>query len=163
MKYLEITAALRRATKEDVLVGDINDIKGVQELKDCTTVFYLNKKTKQIHGPSFIYRESDFTDIFSKVLLGMIGVIAPIPNVITNEYIFDLVLREASIDDLVYRDDILRKNRMYYIYSNKMISGPYYVNNENHREKFEELISKQSIFVPHERQHFKKKELKKAA
>lgn len=160
---LEVRTAMRRANKEDLFTGDLYNFHSKQGVKDNVTVFYLDPKTRGIYGPRMIFTESDFTDIYGKMAYGLCGIIIPIPNIITNEFMFDLVLREASIDDLKDTPRHIKMNRLFYIYSNKILTGPFHIDNSTTSLYLESLVAKKEIFVPYEKQHFIKKELKKTA
>ena len=110
-----------------------------------------------------IYSYCWFLEIFRRMAYGKCGIITPVPNVITNEFMFDLVLREASIDDVKYTPRHIKKNRIYYIYDHKIISGPFYIDNSTTSLYLENLITKKQLFVPNERQHFKIRSLQKAS
>lgn len=159
---LEVRTAIRRATKEDLFTGDIYDLKGKQGVKDNTTLFYRSPETGRFTGPAMIYSSSWFVEIYAQMSYGMIGVITPMPNVITNEYIFDLVLREASIDDLKDTPRHIKLNRIFYTYADRILLGPFYTDKSTTSLYLESLVAKNQIFVPNERQHFRKKELKMA-
>ncbi len=159
---LEVRTVIRRATTEDLFLGDIYDLKGKQRIKENTTVFYRNLKTKQIEGPHILCFSNYFPEIYTQMTFGMLGVISPVPNVISNEFIFDLVLREASIDDLKYTPRHIKLHRVFYTYADRVLLGPFYTDNSTTSLYLENLVAKNQIFVPNERQHFKKKELKMA-
>jgi hypothetical protein len=161
MKLLEVRAAIRRATKEDLFTGDLDDMNAKQAIKDNTTVFYLHPETNQLHGPIQIYVYSDFLDVYRKMSYGKCGIIIPMPEEPTNEFIFNLVMREASIEDLMDTPIHLKLNRMYYTYSDKMLTGPLYIDHSITREYLEKRIAQKEIFIPNERQHFKKREYTK--
>lgn len=163
MKLLEVRTALKRATKEDLFTGAIYDLKGKQAVKDNTTVFYRDLKTGQFQGPHTLFTNSYFPEIYAQMSYGMIGVIVPVPTVVTNEILFDLVLREASIDDLKYTPRHIKLNRIFYTYDSHILLGPFYTDNSTTSLYLENLVAKNQIFVPNERQHFKKRENKKAA
>ncbi|WP_157509950.1 hypothetical protein [Flavobacterium denitrificans] len=161
MILLEARTALRRATKYDLFTGDLENMNAVQKVKDCTHVFILDQYTKEFMCSRYFYEESDFVDIYHQMAFGLIGIITPFPNVITNEYIFDLVLREASLDDLRYTPRHLRYNQIFYTYASQKLIGPFYIDRSTTTEYLENLVEKKQIFIPHERQHFKDKSLKK--
>lgn len=163
MKLLEVRTAIRRATKEDLFSGDVYNMLSKQGVKDNVTVFYLDQITKAIYGPRTIFDYSDFTDVYIRMAMGLCGVITPIPNVITNEFMFDLVLREASIDDLKDTPRHIKMNRLYYVYADQKLLGPFYIDNSTTSLYLENLVAKKQIFVPNERQHFRIKQLKKTA
>lgn len=163
MKLLEVRTALRRATKYDLFTGNVNDMHSVQGVKDNVTVFYLHEKTKQLYGPKTIFKETDFLDVYTRMALGLIGIITDMPNEVTNEFIFDLVLREASLEDLKDTPRFIKLNRLYYTYDDKILLGPFYTDNSTTSLYLENLVSKKQIFIPNEKQHFRKKEYKKTA
>lgn len=163
MKLLEVRTAIKRATKEDLFTGAIYDLKGKQGVKDNTTVFYRDIKSGQFQGPHTLFSGNYFPEIYAQMSHGMIGVIVPMPNVVTNEILFDLVLREASIDDLKDTPRHIKLNRIYYTYDSHILLGPFYTDNSTTSLYLENLVAKNQIFVPNERQHFKKRELKKVA
>lgn len=158
---LEVSAALRRATKGDLFSGNINDLKGRQWIKENTTVFF-RKTTGELSGPNLLSSSDYFPEVYSNMAFGLLGVIVPFPNVTTNEIIFDLVLREASIDDLKYTPRQIKLNRMYYTYCGHALLGPFYTDNSTTSLYLENLVVKNQVFVPNERQHFKNKTLQKA-
>lgn len=162
MKLLEVRTAIRRATKEDLFSGDIYDLAGKQGIKDNTTVFFRSPETGKFSGPAMVYSYSWFTELYIQMAHGMLGVITPMPNVVTNEYLFDLVLREASIDDLKDTPRHIKLNRIFYTYADQKLLGPFYTDNSTTSLYLENLVAKNQIFVPNERQHFRKKELKMA-
>jgi hypothetical protein len=162
MKFIEVRTALRRATKEDLFTGAIYDLKGKQGVKDNNTLFYRDLKTGQFQGPHTIFSHNNFVNIYRQMSYGMIGVIIPMPTVVTNEFLFDLVLREASIDDLKDTPRHIKLNRIYYTYDSQILLGPFYTDNSTTSLYLENLVAKNQIFVPNERQHFKKKEMKMA-
>ena len=159
---LEVRSAIRRATKEDLFTGDLYDFKAKQGVKDNATIFYRNLETGRFSGPATIYSYSLFVEIYAQMTYGMLGVITPIPTVVTNEFLFDLVLREASIDELKDTPRHIKLNRIHYIYADQILLGPFYTDNSTTSLYLENLVAKKQIFVPNERQHFKKKELKMA-
>jgi len=163
MKLLEVRTALRRATKEDLFTGEIYNPQGKQGVKDNVTVFYRDLKTGAFQGPHTLFSHSYFAEIYWQIQMGMIGVIVPMPNVVTNEFLFDLVLREASIDDLKDTPRHIKQNRIYYIYADQILNGPFFTNKGTTNLYLENVVAYKQIFVPNERQHFKKKELKKVA
>ncbi len=153
---------LKRASKEDLFTGDLYNMKAHQGIKDNTTIFYRLKKNSDIIGPKKIYSYSDFEEIYSRYLHGLIAVIAPLPNQVTNEFIFDLVLRQATIDDLKDTSIHTKLNQIYYVYTHQQVVGPFYINNATTSLFLENLVAKEEIFIPNERQHFKQKEYQKA-
>jgi hypothetical protein len=161
MKLLEFRTALRTATKYDLFTGDLENMKARQVVKDSVTVFYLDQKTKSISGPWMIYTETEFVNLYHRMAHGLVGVITDIPNVVTNEFIFDLVLREASIDDLKDTPRHITLNRIYYTYAEHKLIGPLYIDKSTTSLYLENLVAKKQIFVPNERQHFKNKSLGK--
>lgn len=163
MSYLEVRTALRTATKEDLFTGDLYNLQGKQGVKDNTTVFYLDFKTNEISGPRTVYEYSDFRELYTRMIYNKVGVITDIPNVISGEFLFDMVLREASIDDMKDTPRHIKKNRVYYTYSQKALLGPFYVDNSTTSLYLENLIAKKQLFVPNERQHFKIRALHKAS
>lgn len=163
MKLLEVRTAIRRATKEDLFTGDLHDLKGKQGVKDNTTVFYRSPATGQFTGPGMIYSSSYFPEIYSQIIYGMLGVITPTPNIVTNEFLFELVLREASIADLKDTPRHIKLNRIFYTYDSHVLLGPFYTDNGTTSLYLENLVAKNQIFVPNERQHFKKREMKIAS
>lgn len=158
MKLLEVRAAIRRATKEDLFTGDLNNMHAKQGIKDNTTVFYLHPETNQLHGPTLIHDYSDFVDIYKKMAYGKVGIIIPMPEVVTSEFIFNLVMREASIEDLRDTPLHLKLNRMYYTYADKKLTGPLYIDHSITSEYLEKRLAQKELFIPNERQHFKKRE-----
>ena len=159
---LEVRTAIRRATKEDLFSGDVYDLKGKQGVKENATVFFRNPATGKFTGPGTLYSSSYFPEVYSQMIFGMLAVITPMPVIITNERIFDLVLREASIDDLKYTPRHIKLNRIHYIYADHILLGPFYTDNSTTSLQLENLVARKQIFVPNERQHFRKKELKMA-
>jgi hypothetical protein len=157
MKLLEVRTALKRATKEDIFTGAIYDVQGKQAIKNNTTVFYRNPKTGLLKGPYILSSNTYFPEIYAQIIHGIIGVIVPMPNEVTNEIIFDLVLRQASIDDLKDTPKHIKLNRIYYTYNGDALFGPLYTDNSTTALYLENLVAKNQIFVPNERQHFKKK------
>ena len=158
MKLLEVRSAMRRATKYDLFTGDLKNLKAKQGVKDNVTVFYRYEKGGNITGPCTLYSYKDFVELYHMMLFGMIGVITPIPNIISNEIIFDLVLREATIEDLKDTPRHIKLNRMYYTYAEQHLLGPFYINNSTTSLFLENLVAKKQVFVPNEKQHFLKKE-----
>lgn len=163
MKLLEVRTALRTATKQDLFSGDVHNMRAKQWVKENTTVFYLDWKTNVISGPYIITEENNFNDLYNRMAYGKCGVITPMPNVLTNEFLFDLVLREASIDDLKDTPLHIKINRIYYVYAAQKLTGPFFTDKSTTSLFLENLVAKKQIFVPNERQHFKKKEYKKTA
>jgi hypothetical protein len=161
MKLLEFRTALRTATKYDLFTGDLENMKARQVVKDSVTVFYLDQKTKSISGPWMIYTETDFVNLYHRMAHGLVGVITDIPNVVTNEFLFDLVLREATIDDLRYKRNHMKLNQIFYTYAAQKLIGPLYVDKSTTSLYLENLLARNQIFVPNERQHFKIKNLEK--
>jgi hypothetical protein len=91
---------------------------------------------------------------------GKCGVITPRPNVVTNEFMFDLVLREASIDDVRhYKAHQTQSYLLRVWHSSSHRTFLCYVQVYS----LENLVAKKQLFVPNERQHFKIKDLKKTA
>jgi hypothetical protein len=163
MKLLEVRTAVIRATKYDLFTGDVEDMQARQSIKENTTVFYLDWETNAISGPRILAEYTDFKELYERMAYGKCGVIVPIPNVVTNEFLFELVLREASIDDLKDTPRHIKINCMYYTYADQKLLGPFYTDNGTTSETLEKLLLKKEIFVPNERQHFKIKQLKKTA
>ena len=161
MKLLEVRTALRTATKYDLFIGDLENMNSKQAVKDSVTVFYLDQKTKAISGPRLIHIESQFVNLYHRMAYSLVGIITAIPNVVTNEFIFDLVLREASIDDLKYTPRHIKYNRIYYTYAEQKLTGPLYIDKSTTSLFLENLVAKKQVFVPNERQHFKNKSLGK--
>ena len=163
MKLLEVRTALIRATKYDLFTGNLEEMHARQAVKENTTVFYLDWKTNAITGPKIIGDYTNFNDLYNRMAFGKCGVIVPIPTVITNEFLFELVLREASIDDMRDTPRHIKLHRIYYVYDDQKLAGPFYTDNSTMSLYLENLLAKNQLFVPNERQHFKKKEYKKTA
>lgn len=163
MILLEVPSAIRRATKYDLFTGDVDDLTAQQGLKDNNTVFHLDYVTNQISGPHMIFNYENFFDVYRRMIYGKTGIIIPIPNDLTNIFVFDLVLREASIDDVKDTPRHLKYNRIYYTYIDRQVIGPLYIDNSTTSLYLENLIAKKQLFIPNERQHFKKREIKKAS
>jgi hypothetical protein len=160
MKLLEASAAIKRATKEDLFTGAIYDLKEKQSIKENTTFFYRDIKTGQFQGPHILFSNNYFPEIYAQMTHGMIGVIVPMPNVVTNEILFDLVLREASIDDMKDAPRHIKLNRIYYTYDSQILIGPLYTDNSTTSLYIENLLTQKKLFVPNERQHYRKKTFK---
>lgn len=158
---LEVRTVMRRACKYDLFVGELDYLKGKQAVKENTTIFYRCSKTGTFTGPKMIH--NNFVELYCKMQFGEIGVIAPVPNVVTNEILFDLVLREATLDDLKDTPRHIKLHRIYYTYDSHILLGPFYTDNSTTSLYLENLVAKNQIFVPNERQHFKKKEMKIAS
>lgn len=163
MKLLEVRTALIRATKYDLFTGDLENMRAKQFVKENTTVFYLDWKTNQISGPRIIGDHTNFNDLYERMVFGKCGVIVPMPTVVTNEFLFELVLREASIDDLKDTSRHIKMHRIYYVYADQKLVGPFYTDKGTTSLYIENMVAKKQIFVPYERQHFKKKEYQKTA
>lgn len=163
MILLEVPTAMRRATKYDLFTGDVDDLNAQQGLKDNTTVFHLHYQTNVISGPHMIFSYEDFLDVYRRMIYGKMGIIIPMPTNLTNIFVFDLVLREASIDDVKDTPRHLKFNRIFYTYIDKVVAGPFFIDNSTTSLYLENLIATKQIFVPNERQHFQKRELKKAS
>ncbi|MBX9886659.1 MAG: hypothetical protein K2Y30_01840 [Flavobacteriaceae bacterium] len=163
MKLLEVRAALRTASKTDLFAGDVHNMRAKQWIKENTTVFYLDWETNQLSGPHIVTEDNNFNDLYNRMAYGKCGVITPRPNVITNEFMFDLVLREASIDDVKDTPKHIKLNRIYYVYDVHVLTRPFYTDNSTTSLFLENLVAKKQLFVPNERQHFKIKDLKKTA
>ena len=161
MKLLEVSTALRTATKYDLFTGDLENMRAKQAIKDCVTVFYLDQITKKISGPFMIYTESDFVNLYHRMAYSLVGIIIDIPNVVTTEFVFDLVLREASIEDVKYSSRHIKYNRIYYTYAGQKLIGPLHIDKSTTSLYLENLVAKNQLFVPNERQHFKNKSLRK--
>ncbi|MDR6844482.1 hypothetical protein [Flavobacterium granuli] len=161
--FLEVRTALRSATKHDLFTGNVNEMHAVQGIKENVTVFYLDEKTKAISGPYNLHEGTNFMNVFIRMTWGLCGVITPIPKVVSpTDFIFDLVLREASLDDVKYNSKNVRLHLLYYTYASQVLSGPFYIDDSTTSLYLENLVSKKQIFIPNERQHFRKKEYKKA-
>ena len=151
---LEFRTTLRTATKVDLFDGDVHDLAGKQWVKENVTVFYTDYKTNQLTGPKIISAENNFTDLYHRMAFGKCGVIASAKE-LTKDFSFDMVLREASVDDLKYNSKHIKLNRIYYIYAQKVITGPFYTDRSLTLLKIDQWIDKKEIFVPNERQHFR--------
>lgn len=163
MILLEVPTAIRRATKYDLFTGDVDDLESKQNVKDNVTVFNLDYVTNAISGPHIIYSISIFLDVYRRMAYGKCGIIVPMPADLTNIFIFEMVLREATIDDVKDTPRHIKLNRVYYTYIEKKLVGPLFIDNSITSLYLEELIAKNQIFVPNERQHFKNRSLQKAS
>lgn len=161
--FLEVRTALRTATKHDLFTGNVNEMHAVHGIRENVTVFYLHEKTKAISGAFRLHDGTNFLTLFTRMTWNLVGVITPVPNVVTNDFIFDLVLREASLEDLKYNSKHIRLDVLYYTYADHKLTGPFYTDNSTTALYIENLVIKKQIFIPNERQHFRKKENKKAA
>lgn len=157
MKLLEVRTALIRATKYDLFTGNLEDMHAKQAVKENTTVFYLDWKTNAITGPKITGDYTNFNDLYNRMAYGKCGVIIPMPNVITNEFLFELVLRKASIEDMKDTPRHIKLHRIYYVYADHKLAGPFYTNNSTTSLHIGNMLAKKQLFVPNERQHFKKK------
>lgn len=155
MKYLEVPAALKRASLEDLFIISDGEIRDVRLF---TTIFYRSLKTNKLEGPYLIYNSDTILELFVQQEMGMIGVLTTVPNEIKNEVIFDLVLREATLDDFTEGQKLMT-NRLYYTYANKQLIGPIKINENTSLPFINTLIHKKECFVPHKKQHFKMIEL----
>ena len=158
---LQAPAAVRTATKHDLFSGDLENMMAKQFVKENVTVFYLDQNTKAISGPYSIVSETDFVNLYHRMAYGLVGVICPFPNVITNEFLFDLVLREACIDDLKDTPRHIKLNQIYYTYADHKLNGPFFIDKSTTSLYLDNLIAKNQIFVPNERQHFQNRSVKK--
>lgn len=163
MKYIEVRTALRTASKTDLFGGDVHNMRAKQWVKENVTVFYLDWETNQLSGPHLLREENDFFQLYQRMTFSKVGVIIPMPNVVSNEFLFDMVLREASIDDLKDTPRHIKLNRIYYVYAAQKLTGPFYTDKSTTSLFLENLVAKKQIFVPNERQHFKLKEYQKTA
>jgi hypothetical protein len=161
MKLLEVRTAVIRATKHDLFIGDVENMHAKQSIKENTTVFYLDWETNIISGPRILQEYTDFQEVYERMAYGKCGVIVPIPTVVTNEFLFDLVLREALTDDLKDTPRHIRLHRMYYIYADQKLLGPFYTDKSTTILYLDNLLAKKQVFVPNERQHFTIKQVKK--
>ncbi len=153
--YLEVRTALRTATKVDLFDGDLFELEGKQWVKENTTVFYLDWQTNALSGPIMLWDESNFVDLYHRMAFGKCGVIVPFKPDEKQDFIFDLVLRVATVEDLKDTPRFIKMNRIYYIYSEKRITGPFFTDNSLTVTMLEEYLTQQKIFVPNERQHFR--------
>lgn len=163
MKLLEVRAILRRATKQDLFTGDVTDLKSKHGIRENVTVFYRDQNTKQIVGPYLLSQHTHFEPLCTAYIFGCVGVIKPHVNPKPTDFVFDLVLREASVSDIKDLPIFMKINKIFYIYSQQQLAGPFYIDNSTTSLYLENLIVKKQLFVPNERQHFRKKELKKTA
>lgn len=161
MKLLEVRAALRMANKTDLFSGNVHDMNAKQWVKANTTVFYLDWKTNQLTGPHVLVEEQNFNDLYNRMAFGKCGVLTTVPATVTNEFLFELVLREGTIEDMRDTPKFMKLNRLYYIYENQALTGPFYTDNSTTAVFLENLIDSKKLFIPNERQHFKKKDYRK--
>lgn len=162
-RFLEVRTALRTATKSDLFTGDVNNMRSKQEVKENVILFYLDQKTKQITGPYYTHCCSDFLHLYTRHAFGLVGTVINMPNVITNEFVFDMVLREANADDVKEAAKFIKLHQVYYVFDEHNLTGPLFIDNSITILYLDNLIAKKQLFVPNERQHFKKKDLKKSA
>jgi hypothetical protein len=162
MKLIVTPSALRKANREDLFAGDIYNLHSVQYIKDNTTVFYQNPG-QEVKGPFKIDNNAYFPEIYKNMLYGFIKVLTSVPAEPKDEILFDLVLRQASKDDFFDCRGDIRYNRVFYKYSESKTHGPSYTDLSSTIEILNELLSKNQLYVPYERQHFKCKEFKKTA
>lgn len=163
MKILEIPAALRRADKYDLFTGELTMLRGVQSIKENSTFFYKKEGSEKIEGPFLTSKMTIFKELYYEMLLGKIGVLASMTNELNSELAFNLVLREAQKSDVMELNHTPKLNRMYYLFKDRLIYGPYYINNSTLLDELELKISRSEVFVPYERQHFEKKNYKQIA
>lgn len=161
-RFLEVRTALRSAYKSDLFTGDVNEMHSKQAVKENVVVFYLDQKTKQISGPHYTHSCTDFMQLYTRYAYNLVGTIGNMPNVVTNEFVFDMVLREATADDVKEAVKFIKLNQVYYIYNEQNLTGPLFIDNSVTLLYLDNLIAKKQLFVPNERQHFRKKELKNA-
>lgn len=161
MKLLETRAALRTADKTDLFSGNVHDLNSKQWIKANATVFYLDWQTNQLSGPVVLLEEHNFNDLYKRMAYGKCGVLTSVPVTVTNEFLFELVLREALVNDLKDSPRHIKLNRVYYLYENQIATGPFYTDNSTTHLFLENLLAQKKIFVPNERQHFRIKEHKK--
>lgn len=162
-RYLEVRTALRTANKSDLFTGNVNDMHSKQAVKENVVVFYLHEKTKQISGPFYTHTYSDFLQLYTRYAFNLVGTIINMPTVVTNEFVFDMVLREAQADDVKEANKFLKLHQIYYVYDGHTLTGPLFIDHSVTLLYLDNLIAKKQLFVPNERQHFRKKELKKAS
>jgi hypothetical protein len=162
-RYLEVRTALRTANKSDLFTGNVNDMHSKQAVKENVVVFYLHEKTKQISGPHYTHTYSDFLQLYTRCAFNLVGTVVPMPEEVTNEFIFDMVLRQAKADDVKEVGKYLKIHQVYYIYDDHKLTGPLFIDHSVTLLYLDNLIAKKQLFVPNERQHFRKKELKKAS
>ena len=164
MKTLEFPATIRRANKYDLFVGDLDNLHGQQDLKINATVFYRNLNTNQIEGPVLINEFDDFTALYSKMLYGKVGVIAPMPDVIKSEIVFHFILREASMEDIWLLNHTPVINKMYYTYGkDKKLMGPFFITGQTNMIILQRMLEFKEVFVANEKQHFEFREYQKIA
>jgi hypothetical protein len=161
--YLRAPAAIVNASKQDLFAGDIHNLMAKQFVKENATVFYLDQKTKAISGPFILHTETDFVNLYHRMAFGLVGVLTSFPEEITCEFIFDIVLRDASLEDFIACKRFMRFDRIYYIYQEQKLSGPFYTDNSTTNIFIENLLKKGELFVPNERQDFKKNSMLKTA
>lgn len=162
MKILEIPAALRRANKYDLFTGELGVLRGVQAVKENTTFFYSKNDCEKYEGPFLTTKHTSFKELYYEMLLGNIGVITAISKEV-NEYHFNLVLRDAQVGDVTEPNHSPKMNRIYFLFQNKLVYGPYFINNSTLMHELEIKISRGEVFVPYENQHFDKKSYKQIA
>ena len=162
MKLIVTPSALRKANREDLFAGDIYNLHAVQYIKDNTTVFYQNPG-QEVNGPYKIDNNAYFPEIYKNMLYGFIKILTAVPAEPKDEILFDLVLRQAYKDEIFDCRWDLKYNRIFYKYSDNKTHGPNYTDSSTTVEFLTELLSKNQIYVPYERQHFKCKEFKKIA
>ncbi|OJX55522.1 MAG: hypothetical protein BGO88_04730 [Flavobacterium sp. 38-13] len=163
MKILEIPAALRRADKYDLFTGELGKLRGVQSVKENTTFFYSKKDSDNFSGPFLTTKHTSFKELYSEMLVGNIGVITGMSKDGAYEYPFNLVLREAQVSDVAEANHSPKMNRVYFLFQNRLVYGPYYINNSTLMYELELKISRGEVFVPYENQHFEKKNYKQIA
>lgn len=158
-RFLEVRTSLTTATKNDLFTGDLNNLQGKQGIKENVTVFYLDQKSKQISGPFFTHSELDFLQLFTRQLFKLVGVITTTSHSDDTDFVFDMVLREATSYDLKETSKHLKVNQVYYLFDGQSITGPLYIDNSSTLMQIEDLLEKKQVFVPNERQHFKKRKM----
>ena len=162
-RFLEVRTALRTASKNDLFTGNVNDMHSKQAVKENVIVFYLDQNTKQISGPFYTHSCTDFLQLYTRYAYNLVGTIGSMPNVVSNEFVFDMVLREGNADDVKEAAKFIKLHQVYYIYDNANLTGPLFIDHSVTHLYLGNLIAKKQLFVPNERQHFRKKDLKKSA
>lgn len=163
MKLLEVPAALRRATKYDLFKGELDNLRGQQFIKENATVFFRNQ-ANDIVGPVIIEESQNFADLYYMMEIGKVGVLTPVPENVRSEILFNLILREAELADILYLHHTLKQNRMFYTYKkDKVLLGPFYITEYTKIIELEDMVRHGEVFVPNEKQHFEHREYKKIA
>ena len=154
MKATKINIHLKIASIEDIYKHESLDIF------EFKLIFIKSMITHEFEGPYELQESVDFLEIKNMISHSMIYVIDDSDE---SDLQLDLIIREATADDIKINQKHLKLGLRYYLKIKNGINGPYFLNTYTKTAQLKADLDNDLLYIVAKRQQFQFINLKKTA